>query len=101
MGGRAETVSGLAGLGDALVTSLGGRNRLLGELLGEGARPREALEDLNRRGMTVEGVDSSRDLHTLARRAGLDLPFFDLVHRILFEDAPAPDVIDCLGGLDG
>jgi glycerol-3-phosphate dehydrogenase (NAD(P)+) len=96
LGGRAETVSGLAGLGDTLVTGLGGRNRLFGELLGEGAKPDEAMADLNRRGMTVEGVDSARDIGTLAGRAGLRLPFFDLVHRILFEGEQATDVVDCL-----
>jgi glycerol-3-phosphate dehydrogenase (NAD(P)+) len=96
LGGRAETVSGLAGLGDTLVTSLGGRNRLFGELLGEGANPEEALADLSRRGMTVEGVDSARDIGTMAERADLHLPFFDLIHRILFEGEQATDVVDCL-----
>ena len=100
LGGKAETVAGLAGLGDTLVTSLGGRNRLFGELLGEGAMPQEALEDLSRQGMTVEGVESTRDVHLLAERAGLDLPFLELVHRILFEGAPATTVIDCLERLN-
>jgi glycerol-3-phosphate dehydrogenase (NAD(P)+) len=96
LGGRAETVAGLAGLGDTLVTSLGGRNRLFGELLGEGANPEEALADLSRKGMTVEGVDSARDVGTMAERADLHLPFFDLIHRILFEGEQATDVVDCL-----
>jgi glycerol-3-phosphate dehydrogenase (NAD(P)+) len=96
LGGRAETVSGLAGLGDTLVTSLGGRNRLFGELLGEGADPKEALDDLGKRGMTVEGVDSARDISALAGQAGLDLPFFDLIHRILFEGEPATSVMSRL-----
>jgi len=100
LGGKAETVAGLAGLGDTLVTSLGGRNRLFGELLGEGVTPQEALEDLSRQGMTVEGVESTRDVHLLAERAGLDLPFLELVHRILFEGAPATTVIDCLERLN-
>lgn len=100
LGGRAETVGGLAGLGDTLVTSLGGRNRLFGELLGEGADPREALEDLIRRGMTVEGVDSARDIRVLAGRAGLRLPFFDLIHRIVFEGEQATDVMDYLEELN-
>jgi glycerol-3-phosphate dehydrogenase len=65
-------------------------------LLGEGADPKEALSDLNRRGMTVEGVDSARDLWTLAQRTDLSLPLFALVHRILFEGQPATDIVDCL-----
>jgi glycerol-3-phosphate dehydrogenase (NAD(P)+) len=99
MGGRGDTVHGLAGLGDSLVTSLGGRNRLFGELLGEGLEPKAALENLLQRGMTVEGVDSSQDVRTLSERAGLDLAFFDLVYRILFEGAPAASVVDCLQAL--
>jgi glycerol-3-phosphate dehydrogenase (NAD(P)+) len=98
LGGRQETVSGLAGLGDTLVTSLGGRNRLYGELVGEGARPGIALADLEKRGMTVEGVDATRETRRLAASRGLDLPFLDQIHRILFESAPAPSVFDCLKG---
>jgi glycerol-3-phosphate dehydrogenase (NAD(P)+) len=96
LGGRPETVRGLAGLGDTLVTSLGGRNRLFGELLGEGVEPRTALDNLLHRGMTVEGVDSSKDVRVLSERAGLELPLFDLIHRILFNGAPASSVVECL-----
>jgi glycerol-3-phosphate dehydrogenase (NAD(P)+) len=98
LGGRPETVSGLAGLGDTLVTSLGGRNRLYGELVGEGATPDAALRGLMDRGMTVEGVESARDVRSLGQGLGLDLPFFDQMQRILFEDAPASTVLDCLKG---
>lgn len=98
LGGRPETVSGLAGLGDVLVTSLGGRNRLYGELVGEGATPEAALKGLVDQGMTVEGVESARDVRHLAEGLGLDLPFFDQMQRILFEGAPASTVLDCLKG---
>jgi glycerol-3-phosphate dehydrogenase (NAD(P)+) len=98
LGGRPETVSGLAGLGDTLVTSLGGRNRLYGELVGEGATPDAALNGLTARGMTVEGVESARDVRYLAEGLGLELPFFDQMQRILFEGAPAGTVLDCLKG---
>ena len=96
LGGRAETVAGLAGLGDALVTALGGRNRLYGELLGEGVVPAVALKELERRGMTVEGVDSARDVAALAAEHGLDLPFFALIARVVFEGAPAASVLDAI-----
>jgi glycerol-3-phosphate dehydrogenase (NAD(P)+) len=98
LGGRADTATGLAGLGDALVTSLGGRNRLFGELLGDGVSPDEALNDLMKKGMTVEGVDSSRDVAKLAEGQGLRLPFFEQIHRIVFDGAPAASVLDCLKG---
>src|SRR5207302_785384 len=88
LGGRRETAFGLAGLGDALVTSLGGRNRLFGELIGEGADPARTLNDLVTQGLTVEGVDSAREVRRLAEEHGLDLPVHTQVYRILFEGAP-------------
>ena len=51
LGGRRETAMGLAGVGDILVTGTGGRNRLYGELIGEGQDPDEAREHLEARGM--------------------------------------------------
>jgi glycerol-3-phosphate dehydrogenase (NAD(P)+) len=96
LGGRAETVMGLAGLGDTLVTSIGGRNRLYGELLGEGTEPNEALEGMVRRGMTVEGVDSARDVRELTSKAEADLPFHVTVQRIVFEGADPATILECL-----
>jgi glycerol-3-phosphate dehydrogenase (NAD(P)+) len=98
MGGRTDTAVGLAGLGDALVTSLGGRNRLYGELIGEGADPQQSLEGLVEQGLTVEGVESAREVHRLANERGLDLPLHLQVHRILFEHAEARTIVDCLKG---
>ncbi|HEX2088874.1 MAG TPA: NAD(P)H-dependent glycerol-3-phosphate dehydrogenase [Actinomycetota bacterium] len=96
LGGRRETVLGLAGIGDTLVTSLGGRNRLFGEMIGEGVEPKSALEDMGNRGMTVEGWDSARDIGTVAERAGVELPFFHQVHAILFASATPESVFDSL-----
>ena len=98
LGGRIETARGLAGLGDVLVTSLGGRNRLYGELVGEGAEPATALKELTERGMTVEGVESALDVRRLAADTDLRLPLFAQVHAILFDGAPAESVLDCLKG---
>ena len=98
LGGRRETASGLAGLGDTLVTSLGGRNRLYGELIGEGADPEHTLADLVAQGLTVEGVESAREVDRLTRELGLDLPLHAQIHRILFEAAPPRSLLDCLKG---
>jgi len=98
LGGRRETVSGLAGLGDALVTSLGGRNRLFGEMVGEGTEPDTALRNLVERGMTVEGVESTADVHRLADGAGLRLPYFAQVHAIVFQGATPTSIMECLNG---
>jgi glycerol-3-phosphate dehydrogenase (NAD(P)+) len=98
LGGRRETAHGLAGLGDALVTSLGGRNRLYGELIGEGAEPEHTLRDLISKGMTVEGVESAREVHRLVGNLGIDVPLHMQVYRILFEGAPPRTILECLKG---
>jgi glycerol-3-phosphate dehydrogenase (NAD(P)+) len=97
LGGRAETALGLAGLGDQLVTSLGGRNRLYGELVGAGSPPGATLAELEARGLTVEGVDSTRDVHRLAAGAGLSLPYHFAIHRVLFDGADPRHVLEVLG----
>jgi glycerol-3-phosphate dehydrogenase (NAD(P)+) len=96
LGGRSETVFGLAGVGDQLVTSLGGRNRLYGEMVGSGAPPSDALNELESRGLTVEGVDSTRDVRHLATERGLDLPYHTAIHRVLFDDARPDDILEVL-----
>jgi len=96
LGGRAETAQGLAGLGDVLVTSLGGRNRLFGERVGEGADPKAALDAMVEQGLTVEGVESSRAVDRLARQAGMELPYHQAVYRVLFEGRDPRHVMDVL-----
>jgi len=96
LGGRPDTCLGLAGLGDVLVTSLGGRNRLYGELVGAGGHPHEVLDDMSRRGMTVEGVDSARDVRRLADQQGLDLPYHSAVERAVFEAADPECILEVL-----
>jgi glycerol-3-phosphate dehydrogenase (NAD(P)+) len=95
-GGRSETVFGLAGVGDQLVTSLGGRNRLYGELVGAGDPPEDTLEELEGRGLTIEGVDSTREVRRLAVEHGLELPYHTAIHRVLFEDARPEEILEVL-----
>jgi glycerol-3-phosphate dehydrogenase (NAD(P)+) len=96
LGGRRETALGLGGMGDLLVTSLGGRNRQYGEMVGSGADPKHAEEDMQERGMTVEGTESARDVHDLAKEKGLDLPVHDAVYRVVHEGAPPAEVLEAL-----
>lgn len=95
-GGRSETAFGLAGIGDQLVTSLGGRNRLYGEMVGAGDPPQDTLRELEDRGLTVEGVDSTREVARLAAELGLDLPYHAAVRRVLFEGANPRDILEVL-----
>ena len=95
-GGRRETAFGLAGAGDLLVTSLGGRNRMYGEAIGMGAEPRQTLEEMTKRGMTVEGADSATDVHVMAKDLGLELPVHESVHRVVHEGAPPTSILEAL-----
>jgi glycerol-3-phosphate dehydrogenase (NAD(P)+) len=96
LGGRRETAMGLAGVGDVHVTGTGGRNRLLGELVGEGDEPAAALRQLEGRGMTVEGVASAADVHRLALERGIELPFHQAVYRILVDGEDPRTILDVL-----
>ena len=55
-----------------------------------------SLEDLNAKGMTVEGVESARDIQRLMRERELDLRVHGQVFRILFESAPAASLLECI-----
>lgn len=95
-GGRRETALGLAGAGDLLVTSLGGRNRQYGEIIGAGGDPRHALEDMTARGLTVEGAHSAADVQALADEKGLELPVHRAVYRVLHEGFPPTTILEAL-----
>jgi glycerol-3-phosphate dehydrogenase (NAD(P)+) len=87
LGGREETVIGLAGVGDLEVTSLSGRNRVFGARVGRGEPPDEALAAMAAAGQTVEGVPAARLARDLAAQLGLGmaggLPLLAAVNRIL------------------
>lgn len=96
MGGRRETAFGLAGVGDLLVTSLGGRNRMYGETIGMGAEPGHTLTEMTARGLTVEGAESARDVHLLTERLGLDLPVHETVYRVVHDGADPKEILEAL-----
>ncbi|HXR10982.1 MAG TPA: NAD(P)H-dependent glycerol-3-phosphate dehydrogenase, partial [Gaiellaceae bacterium] len=81
-GARSETFSGLAGMGDLIVTcwSRHGRNRRAGELIAQGLSPEAAIAQI---GQTVEGITTAPVLHELAQRVGVELPITDGVCAVL------------------
>ena len=85
LGGRAETLMGLAGLGDLVLTCTGdlSRNRRLGLALGRGQSIKEAVTAI---GQVVESVQTADEVMRLADRHGIELPISDLVRRVLHED---------------
>jgi glycerol-3-phosphate dehydrogenase (NAD(P)+) len=92
LGGRRETMMGLAGLGDLVLTCTGdlSRNRRVGLALAEGRRLAEILADL---GHVAEGVHAARAVRALASQHGIDMPIAEAVDRVLHEDLPVRDAV--------
>jgi len=80
LGGKPETILGLAGAGDLFVTALAGRNGRFGNLIGIGLTPEQALEKMN---TTVEGYANARAAAALADKYDLDLPVVDVIAKVI------------------
>jgi len=96
-GGRPETFSGLAGMGDLIVTceSRHGRNRAAGALIARGASPEEAAATI---GQTVEGLTTAPVLRDLSHRLGIELPITEGVCAVLEGKVQLGDLVDGLMG---
>lgn len=92
MGARAETLYGLSGIGDLVVTcsSIHSRNRKAGYLIGRGYTMKEAMDEVQ---MIVEGVYSAKAGMALAKKYQIDLPIIQTINEVLFEDKPAADAV--------
>lgn len=92
-GGRAETMAGLAGLGDLVLTCTGGlsRNRTVGVELGKGRRLEEIMAGMH--GMVAEGVLTTNAAVGLARKMKVEMPITEQMHAILQEGKVPKDAI--------
>ena len=92
LGGRRETLAGLAGLGDLVLTCTGdlSRNRRVGLALAAGRRLPEILDEL---GHVAEGVAASSRVRARARHYDVDMPICDAVYRTLHEGLPVRDAV--------
>ncbi len=95
MGGKPETMMGLAGVGDLILTCTGtlSRNRMVGEELAKGRTWPEIRDDMR---MVAEGVATSVSVVELARRHGVDMPIAEEVYRVLHEDKSVADAMETL-----
>ena len=91
-GAQVETLMGLAGLGDLVLTCTGSlsRNRFVGEELGKGRTLEEITAELNE---VAEGINTARAVKKLADRAGLEMPITNEVNAVLYEGKPARDAV--------
>ena len=92
MGGKAQTFSGLTGIGDLIVTcaSMHSRNRRAGILIGQGKTMDEAMAEVK---MVVEGVYSAKAAIALAKKYDVQLPIIEQVNLVLFENKNAAEAV--------
>jgi len=96
MGGRRDTLSGLAGLGDLVLTATGGlsRNRSVGLELGKGRKLAQILSQMR---MVAEGVGTTSATMALARKHKIDMPITEQMHAVLREGrAPGAAIRDLM-----
>jgi glycerol-3-phosphate dehydrogenase (NAD(P)+) len=92
LGGKRETLMGLAGLGDLVLTCTGNlsRNRRVGLALSRGQPLAAIMSEL---GHVAEGVHATRAVRDLARHFALDMPIVDAVYRVLYENVAPRDAV--------
>ena len=94
-GGKRETLSGLAGLGDLVLTAYGSlsRNRRVGIALGQGKPLDEVLSNMR---MVAEGVKTAKSAVALARKYKVEMPIVEKMHSVLHEGLKPQDAINDL-----
>ena len=94
-GGRRETPSGLAGLGDLVLTAYGSlsRNRRVGVALGQGKNIDDVLSSTR---MVAEGVKTAKSTVALARKLDVEMPIAEKMYAVLYEGLKPQDAIDDL-----
>jgi len=95
LGGRAETFTGLTGLGDLILTATGdlSRNRTVGMQLATG----RSLDDiLNALGHVAEGVRCARGVLSIAQSHGIEMPITEAVCDVLFNNVAPRDAVSAL-----
>lgn len=97
LGGRRETLMGLAGIGDLVLTCTDdqSRNRRFGLAVGRGESLQVARQRINQ---VVEGYSSAREVHARAIKLNLELPIAEKVYDVLYNNMAALDAVRLLLG---
>jgi len=95
LGARPETLLGLAGVGDLVLTCTSdlSRNRLVGKLLAEG-RSLQTIQ--NEMKMVAEGVPTAASAYNLSLKQGIDLPITEQLYKVLYEGKEIPAAMSAL-----
>lgn len=85
LGAKAETFSGLSGIGDVIVTCMSkySRNRFVGEEIGKGKKLKQILAEME---MVAEGVPTAKSVYLLSQNLKIEVPICTEVYKILYED---------------
>jgi glycerol-3-phosphate dehydrogenase (NAD(P)+) len=96
-GARMETLMGLAGMGDLVLTCTGGlsRNRFVGQELGKGRALQDIVSGMHE---VAEGVKTTLAVHRLAGKLGVEMPITSEVHAVLYEGKGAREAAGELMG---
>ena len=95
LGARAETFTGLTGLGDLVLTCTDNqsRNRRTGIALGEGKNLATVIKQI---GQVVEGVATAKEVVALAKKQKIDMPITEQVYNVLYENTSPEDAVNAL-----
>ena len=97
LGARAETFSGLAGIGDLIVTctSMHSRNRRCGIVIGEGHSVEEAVQKI---GMVVEGLSTAEAANMIAQKYDAEMPITQCIYHMIEGRVNAQEAVEILMG---
>ncbi len=95
MGARKDTFTGLAGVGDLIVTctSMHSRNRRAGILIGQGKDAQEAMKEV---GAVVEGYYAAKSAYELGKAMGIEMPITEAAYKVLYEGADVREAVQAL-----
>jgi len=95
LGANPRTFSGLAGIGDLIVTCMShhSRNRFVGEQIGKGRTLDDVLANMK---MVAEGVPTAHSTYELAKKINVEMPIVNQVYEVLFKQKNPRDAIEAL-----
>lgn len=95
LGGQKDTLYGLSGLGDLIVTCLSehSRNRRAGKLIGQGKTLEETKKEV---GMVIESIDNIEVAHELGKLHNIEMPIVETVYKILYKGLKPEDGVNIL-----
>lgn len=92
MGANPRTFTGLAGVGDLILTCTGdlSRNYTIGKRIGEGKKLKELLSEMR---MVAEGVKTAKSVYDLSRKLDVEMPICHAIYHILYDDLSPKDAL--------